>query len=112
MRKAALRGFVSKVENNRLPEVSIIETATGIVICSLEKISIVQSGKWSGDSRHLLYSKALGQELWQYDVYADKNEKIADFRPNAMYAPFRPTAVNTFFRSATSRTKSFYLRII
>ncbi|CAN5548804.1 hypothetical protein BH10ACI1_BH10ACI1_31380 [soil metagenome] len=79
--------FVGKDENNAPLPTTVIESATGKVICPAEKLLNAQYGIWAKDSRHLIYPKSLNQELWQYDIFADKHEKIADFRPATIF-PF------------------------
>jgi len=67
-----------------LAESSIIETATGKIVCPAEKLK-GNGGIWANDSRHLINTHNFGQELRQFDVYTNKSEIIADFRPATVY---------------------------
>lgn len=78
--------FAGKDENNQMTSVAVLESATGKTICPAEKLREAKEGIWANDSRHLIYTHSFGQELWQYDVYTDKREKIADFHPATVYS--------------------------
>ena len=74
--------FTGKDENNQPLPSCIIEAATGKIIVPPEKSG---DGVWASDSRHIINARSVGQELWQYDIYADKHEKLADFKPATIY---------------------------